>query len=158
MATLKPGDSAPAFELPDQNGKIVRLADFEGSKLLVYFYPKAETPGCTVQASSVRDSLPRFSQLGIAVVGISPDMPDAQKKFDEHHGLGFPLLSDPDHKVADAYGTWGEKTSFGKTAMGIIRSSFLIDENGTLMGVWYGVKPEDTVPLALELLQESRMA
>ena len=158
MTRLHPGDTAPEFALNSQNGDTIRLSDFKGSRLLLYFYPKAETPGCTVQACSIRDSVPQLATLGIAAVGISPDAPDVQEQFDQHYGLGFPLLSDTDHRVAESYGVWGEKTAFGKTTTGIIRSSFLIDENGTLMGVWYGVKPDDTVPLALELLQESRMA
>jgi thioredoxin-dependent peroxiredoxin len=149
MATLNEGDSAPAFALKDQRGKTVSLADFKGRKLLIFFYPKADTPGCTKQACSVRDSGAQFSRQGIAAVGISPDEPGDQARFDEKFSLGFPLLSDPDHRIADAFGVWGEKTSYGKTVMGIIRSSFLVDENGKIAKAWYKVTPEDTVPNAL---------
>ena len=106
---LKPGDPAPAFELPDQSGETVKLKDYQGRKLLVYFYPRANTPGCTTQSCSVRDARPEFEKLGVAVVGISPDTPGTQTSFDQKYGLGFPLLSDPDHRTAKAYGAFGEK-------------------------------------------------
>ena len=152
MTRRKVGDKAPPFSLEDQNGRMVSLADFEGTKLLLYFYPKADTPGCTRQACSVRDSAESLQEAGAAAVGISPDMPDKQKKFDGKHNLGFPLLSDPDHKVAEAYGVWGKKSMYGKSYEGIIRSSFLIDEYGTILQVAYEVKPEDTVLKAREAL------
>ena len=148
MAKLKPGDRAPDFELKDQDGKTVRLSDFQGRRLLLYFYPRASTPGCTIQACSVRDSLSALEESGMAVVGISPDPPSRQKRFDEKHSLGFPLLCDEDHAVAEAYGVWGEKSILGKKFMGITRSSFLIDEQGIIVKTWYKVKPKDTVPLA----------
>ncbi len=113
MATLKKGDKAPAFNLVDQDGKKVKLADFKGKKVLLYFYPKADTPGCTKQACSVRDARPELQDLGVAALGISPDGADTQKKFDRKHALAFPLLSDPDHKVAELYGAWGEKKMYG---------------------------------------------
>ena len=152
MGRLKVGDKAPPFSLEDQNGRIVSLADFQGTRLLLYFYPKADTPGCTRQACSVRDSAEHLQEAGAAAAGISPDAPDKQKKFDNKYNLGFPLLSDPDHKVAEAYGAWGEKSLYGKSYEGIIRSSFLIDEDGRVLQVTYGVKPEDTVPKAQEVL------
>ncbi len=152
MPTLKPGDAAPKFVLLDQNGKKVRLSDFRGRKLLVYFYPKADTPGCTKQACSVRDHRADLTDLGIAVVGISPDSPEKQKKFDEKYGLGFPLLSDLDHAVADAYGVWRDKSMYGRVFKGITRSSFLVDEGGKITQVWYNVKPQDTVPKVREAL------
>jgi len=152
MAKLKVGDRAPAFSLEDQNGRKVSLADFKGTRLLLYFYPRADTPGCTRQACSVRDTAERLQEAGAAAVGISPDEPEKQKKFDEKYNLGFPLLSDPDHKVAEAYGVWGSKSRYGKTYEGIIRSSFLIDEDGTIRQVAYNVKPEETVPKAQEAL------
>ena len=155
MAKLKKGDKAPVFNLADQDGKKVTLADFKGKKLLLYFYPKANTGGCTKQAISVRDAKGDLDRLGVAAVGISPDLPAAQKKFDTKQDLGFPLLSDPDHKVADAYGTWGEKTMYGKKYDGIIRSSFLIGEDGKIMDAWYKVSPKDTVPRAMKTLEEA---
>jgi thioredoxin-dependent peroxiredoxin len=153
MASLKIGDSAPDFSLLDQNNNLIHLSDFKGRKLLVYFYPKADTPGCTKQACSIRDARSELADLGLAVVGISPDASNAQKKFDEKYGLSFPLLADPDHATAEAYGVWGEKNSYGKKTIGIIRSSFLVDENGIVMQAWYKVSPEDTVPKATEALK-----
>jgi peroxiredoxin Q/BCP len=153
MARLHPGEAAPEFNLPDQHGNPVSLADWRGGKVLVYFYPKADTPGCTRQACSIRDAREELRDLGLAVVGISPDQPAKQQKFDDKYGLAFPLLADPDHRVAEAYGVWGEKSRYGKKSMGIIRSSFLIDADGKIMAAWYGVKPEDTVPKAKEALR-----
>jgi peroxiredoxin Q/BCP len=148
MSKLAPGDPAPDFELADQHGKIVKLADFQGQKLLLYFYPKADTPGCTRQACSIRDARQELADLGLAVVGLSPDPSPRQKKFDDKYGLHFPLLADPDHRVAATYGVWGEKKSYGKTVQGIIRSAFLIDATGKIIQAWYKVSPEDTVPKA----------
>ncbi len=153
MATLKKGDTAPAFNLVDQDGKHVKLAGFKGKKVLLYFYPKANTSGCTKQACSIRDARQDLEDLGVVAFGISPDRSDAQKKFDNTHSLEFPLLSDPDHKVAELYGVWGEKKTYGKSFMGIVRSSFLIDEAGKILGVWYKVKPENTVPEARKVLE-----
>lgn len=152
MAQLKAGDRAPAFTLKDQDGREVSLADFKARKLLLYFYPKADTPGCTTQACSVRDAMEELAEAGAVAVGISPDQPARQKKFDDTYGLGFPLLSDPDHAVAQAYGAWGEKSMYGKTYQGIIRSSFLIDESGRILQASYKVKPQDTVPNARRTL------
>jgi thioredoxin-dependent peroxiredoxin len=154
MVRLDPGSTAPEFKLSDQQGRLVSLMDFRGRNLLVYFYPKADTPGCTRQAGSIRDAREALADLGLAVVGISPDMPDKQKKFDDKYGLAFPLLADPDHRVAEAYGAWGEKTMYGKKSTGIIRSSFLIDGKGKIVQAWYGVKPEDTVPRAQKALED----
>src|SRR5207237_3151328 len=120
---LKPGDKAPTFTLLDQSGDKVKLSDFKGRKVLVYFYPKADTPGCTTQACGLRDVA---GDIGDTVVlGISPDPPARQQKFDTKYGLGFPLLADEDHSVADAYGVWGEKSMYGKKYFGIVRSAFL---------------------------------
>ena len=152
MATLKKGDQAPSFSLVDQEGKEVKLSDFKGKKVLLYFYPKANTSGCTKQACSVRDARHDLKEFRVAAVGISPDGTDAQKNFDNKHSLEFPLLSDPDHKVAELYGAWGEKKMYGKSFMGIVRSSFLIDETGKIMGAWYKIKPENTVPEAKKVL------
>jgi peroxiredoxin Q/BCP len=152
VARLKSGDRAPAFSLPDQNGNTVTLESYRGRKLLVYFYPKADTPGCTKQACSIRDAMPDLRGLEVAAVGVSPDSPPTQKKFDAKYRLGFPLLSDPRHETADAWGVWGEKSNYGKKYQGIIRSSFLIDEEGRVVQAWYKVRPEDTVPFAKEAL------
>ena len=152
MAQLKVGSKAPAFSLTDQDGKPVSLSQYSGRKLLVYFYPKADTPGCTKQACSVRDAAPALGKQGVAAVGISPDQPAKQKKFENKYGLGFPLLSDPDHRIAQAYGAWGKKSMYGKTYEGIIRSSFLIDEKGRILQASYKVKPQDTVPNAQQAL------
>lgn len=146
MTTLSPGDPAPSFALSDQHGASVRLEDFRGRKLLVYFYPEADTPGCTTQSCDLRDHRQEFTDLGVDVVGISPDEPASQLAFDEKFSLGFPLLADTDHAVADAWGTWGEKKLYGKVYMGILRSSFLIDEEGRIEQVRYRVKPDQTVP------------
>ena len=152
MAKLKPGDKAPSFELEDQNGNTLRLSDFRGKRLLLYFYPRADTPGCTIQACDIRDSMPDFSGMELSAAGISPDTPEAQKKFDQKFSLGFPLLSDMDHAVADAYGAWGERPMYGKNAVGIIRSAFVIDEQGKIVEAFYDVKPQETVPKAMEAI------
>jgi peroxiredoxin Q/BCP len=148
MTELQPGDTAPAFSLSDQHGNTVALGDFKGRKLLVYFYPEADTPGCTTQSCDLRDHRQEFAGLGLDVVGISPDEPTKQLAFDQKYSLGFPLLADTDHAVAEAWGTWGEKTYKGETYLGIIRSSFLVDEEGRIERAWYKVKPENTVPEA----------
>ncbi len=153
MAVLKKGMEAPDFTLQDQDGNRVSLSEQRGAKVLVYFYPKADTPGCTKQACSVRDAKNSLAEKRIAAFGISPDKAGKQKKFDDKYKLGFQLLSDVDHAVADAYGAWGEKSMYGKKYMGIIRSSFLIDERGKILEVWYKVKPQDTVPNALQALE-----
>ena len=149
---LKINDVAPDISLLDQDGKIHSLSDYNGNKLLVFFYPRADTPGCTRQSCAVSEAKLQFAELNVSAVGISPDVPNSQKKFDEKFELGFPLLSDPDHKVATAYGVWVERNMYGKKYMGIKRSSFLIDENGKLEAIWYNVKPEATVPNVLKTL------
>ena len=156
MSTLSPGDAAPAFSLPDQHGGQVALSDFRGRSLLIYFYPAADTPGCTRQSCSVRDALPDLSALGVAAVGISPDVPADQLAFDRKFSLGFPLLADTDHAVAEAYGAWGERTAYGKTYIGIIRSAFVVDADGRILASFYKVKPEDTVPKARTALEQAR--
>jgi peroxiredoxin Q/BCP len=154
MGQLKEGDKAPGFTLMNQNGKTVKLSDFKGRKLLLYFYPKANTSGCTQQARSVSDALSQLSKREVAVAGISPDKPGDQKKFDEKNGLGFPLLSDPDHSIADEYGAWGEKSMYGKKYEGVIRSAYLIDKKGKIEQTWYKISPKDTVPKAIQALTE----
>lgn len=148
---LEPGKRAPAFTLLDQDGEKVQLTKLKGRKVLVYFYPKADTPGCTTQSCGLRDILGDVGDT--AILGISPDQPDKQKRFDEKYGLGFPLLSDPDHQVAEKYGVWGEKVNYGRTYMGIIRSAFLIDEAGKLAEVWYKISPKDTPKKLLKALE-----
>ena len=152
MAQLKVGDKAPAFTLTDQNGKKVKLADFKGKRVLLYFYPKALTGGCTTQSCAVSEALPQLKKLKVVALGCSPDGPELQKKFDEKHQLGFPLLCDEDHAIADKYGVWGEKSMYGKKYFGIIRSAFVIDEAGKIAGAFYKVSPKDTVPKALDVL------
>ena len=147
---LAAGDKAPAITLDDQDGNAVKLSSFKGRKVLVYFYPKADTPGCTAQACGLRDIAPQLGDT--AVVGISPDKPAAQKRFDDKYSLGFPLLSDPDHAVAEAFGVWTEKSMYGKKYMGILRSAFLVDEKGAIEQAWYKISPKDTPLKLLEAL------
>lgn len=150
MTTLSVGDKAPAFTLTDQHGEKVQLTKLKGRKVLLFFYPKADTPGCTAQACGMRDVA---DQVGDAVIlGVSPDKPDKQAKFDTKYGLGFPLLSDPEHAVAEAYGVWGEKKLYGKAYMGIVRSAFLIDEKGRIAQALYKVSPKDTPVKLLKAL------
>ena len=148
--TLKAGDPAPDFELLDQFRNSVKLSDYRGQKLLIYFYPKADTPGCTAQSCQVRDSTEDLETLELDVVGISPDTPEEQLAFDEKFSLGFPLLADTTNEVCEAYGVWGEP--FGPGWKGVHRSSFLIDEEGRIQDAWYKVAPTDTVPNAIEAL------
>ena len=150
-AALAPGDPAPAFALQDQTGTEVRLSSFAGRKVLVFFYPKADTPGCTTQACGMRDILGDIGDT--AVLGISPELPAKQAKFDDKYGLGFPLLSDEDHAVAEAFGAWGEKSMYGKKYQGIIRAAFLIDEQGKVEQAWPKVSPKDTPANLLKSLQ-----
>jgi peroxiredoxin Q/BCP len=147
---LSPGDKAPAFTLLDQDGNKVKLSDFKGRKVLVYFYPKADTPGCTQQACGLRDVLPKVGDT--AVLGISPDKPAKQKKFDEKYSIGFPLLADEDHAVAEAFDVWTEKSMYGRKYMGILRSAFLIDEKGKIAEAWYKISPKDTASNLLKSL------
>ena len=147
------GEAAPAFTLTDDAGKSVSLSDFRGKKVILYFYPKANTPGCTKQACALRDVFPKFEDKDVVVIGISPDKPAALVKFREKYNLPFILLSDPDHKIAEAYGTWGEKKMMGKTFHGILRSHFAIDEEGRLAEFTHKVKPEKTADLAIKLIR-----
>ena len=152
MAQLSAGDRAPAFALVDQHGQKIRLSTFKGRKVVVYFYPKADTPGCTTQSCALSDAMPELSGLGADVVGISPDSPDRQLRFDEKYGLGFPLLADEDHSVAEAWGAWGEKVNYGKRYFGIVRSAFVVDERGRIAAAFYKVSPQDTVPKVTAVL------
>ena len=150
---LNPNDKAPGFTLVGQDGDTVKLADLKGQRVVVYFYPKADTSGCTTQACALRDAMPDLSKLDAVVLGISPDRPEAQKKFDDKYGLGFRLLSDPDHAVAEKYGAWGERSMYGRKYMGIIRSAFVIDERGKVAAAFPKISPKDTVPRVTEALE-----
>jgi thioredoxin-dependent peroxiredoxin len=140
MARLSPGDPAPEFSLPDADGKTVSLADYRGRKVIVYFYPAAMTPGCTTQACDFRDSLDSLQGAGYTVLGISPDPPAKLAQFRERDHVTFPLLSDSDRAVLEAYGAWGEKTMYGKTVTGVLRSTFVVDEQGLVESAQYNVK------------------
>ncbi|MEO6084840.1 MAG: thioredoxin-dependent thiol peroxidase [Umezawaea sp.] len=137
---LSPGDQAPAFTLPDSEGKPVSLADYLGRSVVVYFYPAASTPGCTKQACDFRDSIGSLGESGYDVVGISPDKPEKLAKFAAAEGLNFPLLSDVDRSVLAAYGAYGEKQNYGKTVVGVIRSTFLVDAEGKIAKAMYNVR------------------
>jgi peroxiredoxin Q/BCP len=137
---LEVGDTAPEFSLPDADGNTVSLSDYRGRKVIVYFYPAASTPGCTKQACDFRDSLAELGDAGLDVVGISPDKPAKLAKFRDAEGLTFPLLSDPDKAVLTAWGAFGEKTMYGKTVQGVIRSTFVVDENGKIAEAQYNVR------------------
>ena len=139
-ARLAAGDVAPDFTLPDADGKDVSLASYRGRRVVVYFYPRASTPGCTKQACDFRDSLAQLNDAGVDVLGISPDKPAALVKFRDNEGLTFPLLSDPDRAVLTAYAAYGEKMMYGKVTTGVIRSTFVVAADGTLEKVLYNVK------------------
>ena len=149
---LKPGDVAPDFTLPDQDGQPVALAALRGKPVVLYFYPKADTPGCTTQACGVRDHRADYTQANATVLGVSPDPVKNIAKFDQKYELGFPLLSDADHSVAEAYGVWVEKSMYGRTYMGNERTTFVIDEEGTIRNVFRKVKPAEHDKLVLEAL------
>jgi len=140
MTRLSPGDAAPAFTLPDADGKDVSLGDFRDRKVVVYFYPAASTPGCTKEACDFRDNLAELNDAGFAVVGISPDKPEKLAKFRDAQALTFPLLSDPSRSALEAYGAYGEKTLYGKKITGVIRSTFVVDEAGKIEQALYNVK------------------
>lgn len=148
---LTSGDKAPAIALLDQDGSKVRLSSFKGRRVLVYFYPKADTPGCTQQSCLLRDIARKIGD--VVIVGISPDLPAKQKKFAEKFDLPFPLLSDPDHVVAEAYAVWKEKSMYGRKYMGIERSAFLIGPTGRIEQAWYKVSPKDTPTNLLRALK-----
>ena len=131
-----PGDAAPPFAGPTADGQTVRLADYAGRLLLLYFYPKDDTPGCTKQACNLRDGMEELQEHGIAVVGVSPDAPESHGRFAEKYDLPFPLLADPDHEILNAYGVWGERSLYGKKVVGVKRTSFLIDGDGVVRHVF----------------------
>ena len=137
---LEIGTKAPDFSLPDQNGKTHSLSDYLGKKVILYFYPKDNTPGCTKQACGFAELYPQFCERGAVVIGISKDSVASHKKFEENYGLPFTLLSDTERKVIEAYGVWQEKKNYGKVSMGVVRSTYLIDENGMVSKVFSNVK------------------
>jgi len=152
---INTGDEAPDFELPDQDGRAVKLSDFRGAPVVVYFYPKADTPGCTTQACGVRDHRADYQKLSSVVLGISPDPVAKVKKFHEKYALDFPLLADEDHAVADSYGVWAEKSMYGKTYFGNERTTFIIGPDGTVANVLRKVKPAEHDERVLAALEQA---
>jgi peroxiredoxin Q/BCP len=150
---IEPGDQAPDFELPDQDGGAVKLSDLRGQQVVLYFYPKADTPGCTTQACGVRDHQADYSEAGAVVLGVSPDPVAKVKKFHDKQALNFPLLADEGHAVADAYGVWVQKSMYGRTYMGNERTTFVIDAGGRVDHVLRKVKPAEHDELVLKALQ-----
>ncbi|WP_326546007.1 thioredoxin-dependent thiol peroxidase [Mycolicibacterium sp. ND9-15] len=151
---LEVGDKAPAFSLPDADGNTVKLSDYKGRKVIVYFYPAASTPGCTKQACDFRDNLRELNDAGLDVIGVSPDKPEKLAKFRDKEKLTFPLLSDPDREVLTAWGTFGEKTMYGKTVQGVIRSTFVVDEKGKIAEAQYNVKAAHTSTKIQKIIAE----
>ncbi|KKI42711.1 thioredoxin-dependent thiol peroxidase [Hafnia alvei] len=155
MSPLKAGSIAPKFTLLDQDGEQISLADFQGQKVLVYFYPKAMTPGCTVQACGLRDNMDELKKLGVEVLGISTDKPEKLSRFVEKEVLNFTLLSDEDHKVCEEFGVWGEKSFMGKTYDGIHRISFLIDEEGKVQHIFDDFKTSNHHDIVLDYVKNN---
>jgi peroxiredoxin Q/BCP len=151
---IEPGDDAIDFELPDQDGRVVKLSDFRGQPVVVYFYPKAATPGCTVQACGVRDHQADYAKAGATVLGISPDPVAKVKKFHDKEGLNFPLLADEDHTVTDRYGVWAQKSMYGKKYWGVERTTFIVGPDGKVARVLPKVKPGEHDALVLKGLEE----
>lgn len=150
---LQAGDAAPQFTLPDQDGRPVDLAGFRGRRVVLYFYPQDDTPGCTKEACQFNDELSAFQDLGVDVVGISGDDGDSHRRFRARYGLGFTLLTDPDHRVATRYGAFGEKVLYGRRTTGPIRSTFLVGADGRVEQAWYGVRADGH---AARVLAEAR--
>jgi thioredoxin-dependent peroxiredoxin len=151
---VEQGQEAPDFTLPDQNGTEVTLSELRGQPVVLYFYPKADTPGCTTQACGIRDHRGDYERAGARVVGVSPDTVTAQRKFAEKYGLDFTLLADENHEVAELYGVWGEKKMYGKTYMGVARATFVIDADGKVAKVFPKVSPKTHDDVVLEALRE----
>ena len=149
---LQAGDQAPEFNATTDDGQQVKLSDYRGKRVVLYFYPKDDTPGCTTQACSFRDNYPAIEEKNAVVLGVSPDDEKSHVKFKSKFDLPFTLLVDADHSIAEAYGVWGEKTNYGKTYMGIIRSNFVIDENGKIIESFYNIKPADSTEKSLAAL------
>ena len=153
MAKLQVGDKAPAFSLTDADGKKVTLSSFAGSKVVLYFYPRDDTPGCTKEACQFNDELASFRGIGVPVVGISPDSAASHVRFRDKYNLGFTLLSDPTKKVMEAYGAYGEKVMYGKPTTGVIRSTFVVNEKGRVAEAWYSVKADGHAAKVLAALK-----
>jgi thioredoxin-dependent peroxiredoxin len=153
MGKLEQGAEAPDFTLPDQDGNMVSLKDFRGQKVVVYFYPADMTSGCTKEACQFNDNLQQFRQAQVTVLGVSPDGADSHQAFRAKHGLTFALLTDADHAVMDQYGAWGEKIRYGKTSIGVLRSTFLVDEQGRIARAWYNVRADGHAEKVLEEAQ-----
>ena len=154
MAMPDVGDKAPAFNLEDQSGKPVKLSDFKGKTVVLYFYPKDDTPGCTREACAFRDEHSALRKAGAVVLGVSPDSGPSHARFAGKYKLPFPLLADSDHAVSEKYGAWGEKSLYGRKFMGITRSTFLIDASGKVARVWPKVKVDGHVDQVLEAIRE----
>jgi len=149
---VEKGTSAPDFTLPSDGGPSLRLSSLRGRRVVLYFYPKDDTSGCTAQACELRDALPRFEGMDAVILGVSPDSVASHRKFREKHGLNFPLLADEDHAVAEAYGVWVQKSMYGRTYMGIERTTFLIGEDGRVLEAWRKVKPKGHAELVAAAL------
>ena len=152
MTTLAKGDPAPSFSLPDQDGKPVALADYSGRRVVVYFYPADDTPGCTKEACQFSDLVDDYAALGVEVLGISPDGGSEHQKFRAKYGLRISLLSDPDHEVMARYGAWGSKTLYGRKTEGVIRSTFLVGADGRIERAWYHVRADGHANKVLDAL------
>jgi peroxiredoxin Q/BCP len=151
---LVEGDAAPDFALPDQDGNELKLSDLRGETVVLYFYPRADTPGCTTQACGIRDRGDEYAEAGARVIGVSPDEPAALRKFAAKYGLGFTLIGDADHAIADAYGAWGEKSMYGKKYMGMLRSTFIVDAEGKIARAFPKVQPKKHDAIVLKALGE----
>lgn len=152
---LSVGIKAPSFQLPDQNGKLHALEDYRGKKVILYFYPKDNTPGCTKQACGYSERIPQFAEKGAVILGISKDTVASHKKFEEKYGLAFPLLSDPERHVIEAYDVWKEKKNYGKVSMGVVRTTYLIDENGVIIKASDKVKAAEDPEKMLQAMEQN---
>jgi peroxiredoxin Q/BCP len=152
MAQLSVGDQAPDFEATTDTGDRIKLSDYRGQRVILYFYPKDDTPGCTTQACGFRDNYRVIQEKNAVVLGVSPDDAESHRKFKDKFGLPFPLIVDEDNAISEAYGVWGEKSNYGRTYMGVIRSHFVIDEEGKIADAQYKISPQDSNELALKSL------
>ena len=153
---LQPGTKAPDFTLPDQNGTMHSLKDYRGKKVILYFYPKDNTSGCTKQACGFSERYPHFREKGVEILGVSKDSVESHKRFGEKYGLALTLLADPERKVLEAYDVWKEKTNYGKVSMGVVRTTYLIDENGIIVRAEEQVKAADNPEEMLQAISETK--